>query len=92
MARGDLKHLLNTPPFLLLPVPANAIAAQLLRVGKYKDADFKSTRLITKKVLDRWKTPTVTPVNISGDFTAAEFAAALQHANQGKASAPEFIF
>ena len=60
-----------------LPVSANAVAAQLLRNGKCKGVDRESTRLVSKEVTYRWKTTTATPVDISGDFTAAEFAAAL---------------
>ena len=59
------------------PVPANVIAAQLLRNEKYERANRETSRQ-SKEVSCRWRTPKTTPVNISDDFTAAEFAAALQ--------------
>ena len=33
-----------------------------------------ATQIVSKEVSDHWRTPTATPVNISSDFTAAEFA------------------
>ena len=57
------------PPPHYCPAPTSAIAEQLLRNGKYK--------IVSKEASDRWRTPTATPVNISGDFTTAEFAATL---------------
>ena len=62
----------DTPPHHL-SVPAKAMAAQLLRKRKYEGADSESIRLLSR-IKRSWRTPTV---NISGDFTAAEFAAAL---------------
>ena len=44
------------PPHYCL-VPTNAIAAQLLGNGKYEGANLKSTRLVSKEVLDRLRTP-----------------------------------
>jgi len=72
------------------PVPANAIAAQLLRNGKYEGADRESSRLVSKEVSDLWRAPP--PINISGDFTTAEIAAALQKTKPGKAPGPDCIF
>ena len=43
-------------------------------------AIFQSTLPVSKKIFDRWMTPIATPVNISDDLTAAEFAADLQNA------------
>ena len=40
---------------------------------------------------DSGRTPTATPVDISGDFTAAELAAALQNAKTGKALGPYYL-
>ena len=61
------------------PVSANAIAAQLVRNGKYEGVDRKSSGLISQEVSDRWRTLIQSPVNFSGDFSSREFAAALQH-------------
>ena len=66
---GRLRYSLDHCPIL-----DTAIAAQLLRNGKYESADLESTRLVSREASDRWRTPTL--INISGDFTAAEFAAA----------------
>ena len=77
--------------FYHCPDPTNAIAVQLPRNGKYEKADRESTRLISKEVSDRW-TLTATPANIFGDFTAAEFAAALQNTKPGKALGPDSLY
>ena len=56
---------------------------------KYGDADRKSNRRVSKEVLDRRRTATL--INISGDCTAAEFAAALQNTKPCKALKPYSI-
>ena len=40
---------------------------------------------VSKEIFGRWKTPIATPVNISDNLTAAEFAADLQNTKKGKA-------
>ena len=70
---------------------ANAIAAQLVRNGKYEGVDRESSRLISQEVSDRWRALIPSPVNLSGDFSSGEFAAALQHVKPGKASGPDSI-
>ena len=73
------------------PVSANAIAAQLVRNGKYEGVDRKSSRLISQEVSDRWRALIPSPVNLSGDFSSKEFAAGLQHVKPGKAPGPDSI-
>ena len=66
------------------PVSADAIAAQLVRNGKYEAADCKASRLVYQKVSDLWRATTPDPVNISGTFLQREFTASLQLQNQVK--------
>ena len=73
------------------PVLANAIAAQLVRNGKYEGVDRESSRLISQEVSDRWRALIPSPVNLYGDFSPREFAAALQHVKPGKAPGPDSI-
>ena len=40
---------------------------------------------------DRWRALIPSPVNLSGDFSSREFAAALQHVKPGKAPGPDSI-
>ena len=37
-----------------------------------------------QEVSDRWRAPTRSPVNLSGDFSPREFAAVLQHLKPGE--------
>ena len=74
-----------------MPVSANAIAVQLVGNGKYKGVDRESSRLISQEVSDLWRAMIPSPVNISGDFSSREFAAALQHVKPGKAPGPDSI-
>ena len=73
------------------PVSANAIAAQLVRNRKYEGVNRESSRLISQEVSDRWRALIPSPVNLSGDFSSREFAAALQHVKPGKAPGPDSI-
>ena len=73
------------------PVSAHAIAAQLVRNGKYESVDRESSRLISQEVSDRWRALIPSPVFLSGDFSSREFAAALQHVKPGKAPGPDSI-
>ena len=59
------------------PVSADAIASQLVRNGKYKAVDRKSSRLVSQEVSDLWRATTPDAVNISDNFSQREFAAAL---------------
>ena len=73
------------------PVSADAIASQLVRNGKYKAVDRKSSRLVFQEVSDLWRATTPDAVNISDNFSQREFAAALQHLKPGKALGPDSI-
>ena len=73
------------------PVSANAIAAQLVRNGKFEGVGRKSSRLISQEVSDLWRALIPSPLNLSGDFSSREFAAALQHVKPGKAPGPDSI-
>ena len=73
------------------PVSGDAIAAQLVRNGKYEAVDCKSSRLVSQEVSDLWRTTTPDAVNISDSFLQREFAAALQHLKPGKAPGPDSI-
>ena len=50
------------------PVLADAIASQLVRNGKYKAVDCKSSRLFSQEVSDLWRATTPDAVNISDNF------------------------
>ena len=50
------------------PVSADAIASQLVRNGKYKAIDRKSSPFVCKEVSDLWRTTTPDAVNISDNF------------------------
>ena len=73
------------------PVSADAIASQLVRNGKYKAVDRKSSRLVSQEVSDFSRATTPDSVNISHNFSQREFAAALQHLKPGKATGPDSI-
>ena len=73
------------------PVSANAIAAQLARNGKYEGVDRELSRPISQEVSVRWKALIPSPVNLSGDFSPSEVAAALRHVKPGKAPGPYSI-
>ena len=73
------------------PVSADAIASQLVRNGKYKAVDRKSSRLVSQEVSDLWRATTPDAVNISDNFSQREFTAALQHLKSGKAPGPDSI-
>ena len=73
------------------PVSANAIASHLVRNGKYKAVDRKSSRLVSQEVSDLWRATTPDAVNISDNFSQREFTAALQHLKPGKAAGPDSI-
>ena len=73
------------------PVSADAIASQLVKNGKYKAVDRKSSRLVSQEVSDLWRATTPDPVNIFDTFSQREFTAALQHLKPGKAAGPDSI-
>ena len=73
------------------PILADAIASQLVRNGKYKAVDRKSSRLVFQGVSDLWRAITPDAVNISDNFLQREFTAALQHSKPGKAPGPDSI-
>ena len=51
------------------PVSADAIASQLVRNGKYKAVDRKSSQLVSQEVSDLWRATTPDAVNISDNFS-----------------------
>ena len=73
------------------PVLTNAIASQLVRNGKYKAVDRKSSRLVSEEMADLRRATTPDAVNISDNFSQREFAAALQHLKPGKPPGPDSI-
>ena len=73
------------------PVSANAIASQLVKNGKYEGANREISRSVVKELFDLWRSTAPDAVNISGDFSAREFAAALHHLKPGKALGPGSI-
>ena len=73
------------------PVSVDAIASQLVRNGKYKAVDRKSSRLVFQEVSGLCRATTPDAVNISENFSQKEFAAALQHLKPGKALGPDSI-
>ena len=73
------------------PISANAIAAQLVKNGKYEVKDRKSSRLVAKEVTDLWRVDTPAGRSISNDFSSEEFAAALQQTRPHKSPGPDKI-
>ena len=73
------------------PISANAFASQLVRNGKYKAVDRKSSRLVSQEVYDLWRATTPDAVNISDNFSQRKFTAALQHLKPDKAPGPNSI-
>jgi len=83
---------------LLSPVPfsANSTASQLVKSGAHETRNCESTRLVYKKVSDRWKAASAEGDSISGPFTPEELATALNHLEPRKTPEldpifPEFI-
>ena len=74
------------------PVSADTIASQLVRNGRYKAVDRKSSRLVCQEVSNFWRATTPDAVNISDNFSQREFTTALQHLKPGKAPGPDSIF
>ena len=58
-------------------VSANAIASQLVKYGKYDGANRDISRSVMQKLSDLWRATAPDAVNISGNFSLREFAAAL---------------
>ena len=58
------------------PVSVDAIASRLVRNGKYKAVDYKSSQLSSQEVSDLWRATTPDAVNISDTFSQREFTAA----------------
>ena len=75
------------------PVSANAIASQLVKNGKYKDANREISPFVMQELSDLWKTTAPDAINISGDFSPRIFATALHHLKPDKAPgpAPDFL-
>ena len=69
------------------PISADA----LVRNGKYKAVDCKSSQLVSQELSDLWRTTTAEPINISDTFSQREVTAALQHLQPGKAPGQDSI-
>ena len=72
------------------PVSADAISSQLVKNGRYKTVDRKSSCLVSQEVSDLRRTTTLNPVSIFDTFLHREFIA-LQHLKPGKAPGPDSI-
>ena len=73
------------------PVSPEAIASQLIRNGRYKVVDRKSSRLVSQEGSDLWRLTTLDPVNISDIFSQRGFGTALQNLKPSKAPGPDSI-
>ena len=79
------------------PVSANAIDSQLVKNWKYEGANRKISQSVMQELSDLLLATalllaTTTAVNISGDFSSREFAAAPHHLKPGKAPGSDSIF
>ena len=72
-------------------ISANAIASQLIRNGKCGTRDCETTRLVREETSKLWKIPTSNGSSLTREFSAAEFADALQKLKPGKAPGPDQI-
>ena len=63
----------------------------MVRNGRYKAVDCKSSQLVSQEVSDLWRATTPDPVNISDTFSQKKFTAGLQHLKPGKAPGPDSI-
>ena len=68
-------------------VSANAIASQMVKSGKYEGATREISRSLKQELSDLWRATAPDAVNISGNFSPKEFAAALHHLKPGKLGA-----
>ena len=73
-----------------MPIFANAIACQVIKNGKYESANRETFRLVMQELSYLWKTTAPDAVNISGDISTREFAAAF-HLKPGKAPGHDSI-
>ena len=73
------------------PISANAIAGQLVKNGKYEGSNREISCSVMQELSDLWRATSSDAVNISGDFSPREFAAALHHLKPGKAPGPDSI-
>ena len=72
------------------PVTANSIAAQLIKNGRFPDADKAFTREITVEVRELRTAPSA-DMNLSGEFTMKEIEAAIKRQKANKAPGPDNI-
>ena len=73
------------------PISANAIASQLIKSGKYEDTNQEIVRSVMQELSDLWRVTTSDIVNIFGNFSPREFAAALHYLKPGKTPGPDSI-
>jgi len=66
------------------PGSGNSISSQLVKNGIHRTGGQESTRLVDKKVVDQWKTPTPDGHSISEFFRPEELDAALRRLKPGK--------
>ena len=62
-----------------------------MKNGKCKAKDRESTRLVNQEVSALWRAPAQQDSGLSGDFSPAEFAIALQHLKPGKTPGPDSL-
>ena len=63
----------------------------MVKDGKYEGENREISCSVMQKLSDLWGAASPDPVNISGDFSPREFAAALHHLKPGKAPVPDSI-
>ena len=69
-----LNQIFSAPPLISYCQPP--FASQLVRNGKYKDVDCKSTQFVSQEVSDFWRATTPDAVNISDNVSQREFTVA----------------
>ena len=70
---------------------SKCIASQLVKNGKYEGSNQEISRSVMQELSDLWRAISPDAVNISGNFSPREFAAALHHLKPGKAPGPDSI-
>ena len=71
------------------PISANAIASQLVKSGKYEGVNREIVRSVMQELSDLWRATTPDVVNVFGNFSPREIAAALHHLKPNKTPGPD---
>ena len=58
------------------------MTSQMVKNGKYEGANREISRFVMQELSDFWKATAPNAVNISGDFSPRDFAAAFHHLKQ----------